>query len=234
MKTFKILFFIVIINTFLLSCSVDIIDDFDGDGESDTLNFVSDVYSLREDEYMQRNIREYSSELLSPNWFKPENPLYTTPFATDRDDQYIEKNDVRYTPLYKYIKGNKAEIYRIKSDKLTPANVGKFVFITLEPVPIFQKSMVILLISKNMYATLEEAQTAAELVDIPEIKMHISHLDLVFDNNTPESDYVSYENVEANVAAILANYNLLEFFGTTLSYEKKRKLLIDYGYDPLF
>lgn len=233
MKIFKILFLIAI-STFLLSCTFDIIDDTDGDGVSDTLNLVNDIYEYRTKYFMQDNIRKYTSRLKNPPWYKPNTPLYVTYSSTSEDNQYIEKNGVKYKPLKEYVKT--AEVYKITEDATTSANVNKFVFITLEPVPIFKKNMVILLVSKNMYDTAELAKTDAERVDIPEIKMNISHLDLVFDPTIPEADYLSYENVAENITAIKANYNLLEFFGTSYTYDEKKELLIDYyaGYSTLF
>jgi len=228
MKTFRILFFIAI-STFLLSCHYDTfsppINDTDGDGISDTLNLVDNVYELRETYNIQDNIIEYTSRMRSPRWYKPIKLPYVTYSS-------IQKNGIKYVSLDEYI--NTAVIYQIEEDTTTPANVDKYVFITLEPVPIFKEDMVILLVSKTTYIKKADAIAAAKAVDIPKIKMNISHLDLVFDPTVPESDYLSYENVAENVEAIQANYNLLEFFGTSYSYKEKEKLLRDYGYNTLF
>ena len=232
MKTFKILkiLFFIAISTLLLSCN-NVIRDYDNDGESDTLNFVDEVYQLREDYYMQSNIREYESSLKKPNWYKPSEPLYVTSLYSEK--QYITKNNVKYEPKNKFV--NSAEIYEIIDDDTIPGNIGKFVLITLEPVPIFKEGMVILLVSKTLYGTAEDAQIAAEAINIPKIKMNLSHLDLVFNPTVPEADYLSYENVAENVSAIIAaDYELLEFFGTSYSYEEKQKLLASYGYASLF
>ena len=227
MKTFKILkiLFFISFSTFLLSCN-NVITDIDDDGESDTLNFVDEAYDDRENYDMQYNIQSYSSYLNNPKWFTGTSRIrvYTSSFKKD-DVTYISYDS---TPL----KDNTAAVYEIADD--IGVGTGQFVFITLEPVPIFSEDMVILLVSKTSYFTAENAKAAAELVNIPKIKMNLSHLDLVFNPTVPEGDYLNYENVEANVAAILVNYNLLEFFGTSYSYEEKQKLLKDYGYSRLF
>ena len=224
MKKFKTLFFIAI-STLLFSCTTNVINDTDDDGISDTSNLVNDVYELRENYDMQDNIEKYSSILNRPIWYKGASRIRFPYLST------FKKNEVTYefrdnTP----VKDNTAAVYEI----IDGTGKGSFVFVTLEPVPIFKKNMVILLISKKQdYTTALEAKAAAELVVIPKIKMIISHLDLVFDPTIPESDYLKYENVDANVAAIKANYDVLEFFGTGYTYIKKQELLKNYGYTDL-
>lgn len=234
MKTFKILFFLAI-STFFLSCTAGIIEDTDGDGVSDTADLVDDVYEYRADYFMQDNIVKYGNIRRNPKWYKSRSPIDVSSPLTPRDEQYIEKDGVRYAPLYDYdTSGDTAAVYEITKDDATPANLNKFVFITLEPVPIFKENMVILLVSKYVFDTADDAKAAAEVAVITKIKMSISHLDLVFDTTIPEADYLSYENIDQNIATILANYNLLEFFGTSYSYDEKQELLSDYGYGTSF
>ena len=228
MKKFKTLFFIAI-STLLFSCNTNVISDTDDDGIGDTSNVVNDIYELRENYDMQDNIDKYSSIRNNPKWYKGKARIRVTYSS-------FTKNGVTYEFQYNTpVKNNTAAVYKIKADLASPpVNVGKYVFVTLEPVPIFKKNMVILLISKKQdYTTALEAKAAAELVDIPKMEMTISHLDLVFDPTMPESDYLSYENVDANVTAIKLNYDVLEFFGTGSTYVEKQELLKKYGYTDL-
>ena len=222
MKKFKILFFIAM-STLLLSCYANVISDTDDDGIGDTSNVVNDIYELRENYEMQDNIDKYSSIRNNPKWYKGTSRIrvYTSSF---------KKNDVTYQFEYNTpVKNNTAAVYKITEGTGT----DEFVFVTLEPVPIFKKNMVILLVSKNTYPTAPDAKNAAEAVEIPKMELIISHLDLVFDPTIPESDYIKYENIDANVAAIKLNYDVLEFFGTGYTYIEKQELLEKYGYTEL-
>lgn len=222
------LYYLMIVSILFSSCSTTLISDEDGDGASDGDRFITKVYSDREKldfHYFVKDLVSDSSDSYSDvYWFAGGSPLDAPSAFLPPYEKTLTKDDVTYK--LKETSANKNfSVYEI----IRGADIGKFVVMAVEALPIFDKDPAVLLISSEIFDDIATAQAYGVANKIPELTLTISYLDLVFD---PDTLVIENDNMADHLKAITDKYEILEIFGSK-SFEEKQKLLKSFDYDVL-